>query len=272
MEEKYISNIIPKTYCQQGLQSIRNRDNLFEILLHHQKLPKEGYDEQTIEYFIQRFSLMDSNNFSGKSGVGEREGRVISSIVSKRHFHLAHGIGRSGDILEVQPKAAGSSIIYKLTNKLTAHALEIAGLQSISNVTVFPMATGMTIALTLLAIKSLHPTRTKVIWSRIDQKSCFKATLLAGLTPLIVEPKLIPSSSSTASSTPSSTTSYELVTDLEEIKRLLTADRESANPEILAVISTTSCFAPRQPDDVENLAILCRDFDCLHLINNAYGL
>lgn len=48
---------------------------------------------------------MDSNNFRGNAGVGEREGRVASALVAKRHWHLAHGIGRSGDIAAEQPKA-----------------------------------------------------------------------------------------------------------------------------------------------------------------------
>ena len=42
---------------------------------------------------------------------------IIGALVF-RHFGLGHGIGRSGDICEVQPKAAGSSIISKLTNRL----------------------------------------------------------------------------------------------------------------------------------------------------------
>jgi O-phospho-L-seryl-tRNASec:L-selenocysteinyl-tRNA synthase len=41
---------------------------------------------------------MDTNNFINKSGVGEREGRVYSGIVFRRHFGLSHGIGRSGEI------------------------------------------------------------------------------------------------------------------------------------------------------------------------------
>ena len=55
--------------------------------------------------------MMDSNNFSGNVGVGEREGRVASEVVRRRHFGLSHGMGRSGDVTAVQPKAAGSSII-----------------------------------------------------------------------------------------------------------------------------------------------------------------
>ena len=43
---------------------------------------------------------------------------IMGALVYFRHFGLGHGIGRSGDICEVQPKAAGSSIISKLTNRL----------------------------------------------------------------------------------------------------------------------------------------------------------
>ena len=58
---------------------------------------------------------MDSNNFPDNIGVGEREGRVYSGIVMERHFGFSHGIGRSGDVMAVQPKAAGSSLVVQLT-------------------------------------------------------------------------------------------------------------------------------------------------------------
>jgi hypothetical protein len=50
---------------------------------------------------------MDSNNYQSNAGVGEREGRVACPLVARRHFNLAHGIGRSGDISAEQPKACG---------------------------------------------------------------------------------------------------------------------------------------------------------------------
>jgi O-phospho-L-seryl-tRNASec:L-selenocysteinyl-tRNA synthase len=70
---------------------------------------------------------MDSNNFTEGCGLGEREGRVFSNIVSRRHYHFAHGIGRSGDLTEVQPKAVGSSVLNKLTNELSLELLKISG-------------------------------------------------------------------------------------------------------------------------------------------------
>ena len=41
---------------------------------------------------------------------------------------------------------------------------------------------------------------------------------------------------------------------------------------VLCVLSTTSCFAPRVPDAVEELAKLCKRRGIGHVINNAYGL
>ena len=40
---------------------------------------------------------------------------------------LSHGIGRSGDIAAVQPKAAGSSLLMKLTNCMALDAIKMAG-------------------------------------------------------------------------------------------------------------------------------------------------
>ena len=40
---------------------------------------------------------------------------------------LSHGIGRSGDVAAVQPKAAGSSLLMKLTNCMALDAIKMAG-------------------------------------------------------------------------------------------------------------------------------------------------
>ena len=40
---------------------------------------------------------------------------------------MGHGIGRSGDIAEVQPKSAGSSLIYKLANSMTLDVIRSVG-------------------------------------------------------------------------------------------------------------------------------------------------
>jgi O-phospho-L-seryl-tRNASec:L-selenocysteinyl-tRNA synthase len=48
-------------------------------------------------------------------------------LVAKRNYAFSHGIGRSGDLVEMQPKAIGSSIIAKLTNDLVLDLLKISG-------------------------------------------------------------------------------------------------------------------------------------------------
>lgn len=40
---------------------------------------------------------------------------------------LIHGIGRSGDIAAIQPKAAGSSLLNKLTNSVVLDVLKLSG-------------------------------------------------------------------------------------------------------------------------------------------------
>ena len=49
------------------------------------------------------------------------------------------------------------------------------------------MATGMSLTLTMLSLKRQRPGAKYVVWSRIDQKSCFKSILTAGLEPAIIE-------------------------------------------------------------------------------------
>jgi len=40
----------------------------------------------------------------------------------------------------------------------------------------------------------------------------------------------------------------------------------------LAIVSTTSCFAPRVPDNVEELSLIAKKFGVFHVVNNAYGV
>ena len=197
---------------------------------------------------------MDSNNFLKNCGVGEREARIASSLVSKRHFRFGHGIGRSGDLVQVQPKAAGSSVMYELTNSLALDALRTLGVTRTSSCFVTPLATGMSLTLIFLALRQERPQSKLIIWSRIDQKSCFKSMITAGFEPVIVDPVLI---------------GDELQTDLSNIEKILsTIDVR----QIACVFTTTSCFAPRACDDIEGVASLCKKYDAPHVINNAYGV
>jgi O-phospho-L-seryl-tRNASec:L-selenocysteinyl-tRNA synthase len=50
-------------------------------LLNHRSIPKESWDELTIQNLMTKLALMDANNYLCNCGVGEREGRIFSSIV-----------------------------------------------------------------------------------------------------------------------------------------------------------------------------------------------
>ena len=111
----------------------------------------------------------------------------------------------------------------------------------------------MTLTMCFLALKRQRPDSKYIVWSRIDQKSCFKSISAAGFLPLIVEP--IRQNDS-------------LITNLDEITRLCQLHGSS----ILCILSTTSCFAPRSPDRVDIIAKISSQYEIPHVINNAYGL
>lgn len=70
---------------------------------------------------------------------------------------MAHGIGRSGDVAGVQPKAVGSSLANQLTNQLLLHAIRIAGVRSAAAAFLLPSATGVALLLCLLRFKAQRP-------------------------------------------------------------------------------------------------------------------
>ncbi|KAG5261436.1 hypothetical protein AALO_G00304500 [Alosa alosa] len=246
--------IVSSSYVRQGSQARRGHEQLIRVLLEQGKCPEEGWSESTIELFLNELAVMDSNNFLGNCGVGEREGRVASGLVARRHYRLIHGIGRSGDIAAVQPKAAGSSLLNKLTNSVVLDIIRQSGVRSASCCFVVPMATGMSLTLCFLTLRHRRPGARYILWPRIDQKSCFKAMVTAGFEPIVIENIL---------------EGDELRTDLDTVQKKID---ELGAENILCVHSTTSCFAPRVPDRLEELAVICAKHDIPHVVNNAYGV
>uniref|UniRef100_A0A8C2Q725 O-phosphoseryl-tRNA(Sec) selenium transferase n=1 Tax=Cyprinus carpio TaxID=7962 RepID=A0A8C2Q725_CYPCA len=200
------------------------------------KCPEEGWSESTVELFLNELAVMDSNNFLGNCGVGEREGQVASGLVARRHYRLIHGIGRSGDIAAVQPKAAGSSLLNKITNSVVLDVLRFTVKKTYS---------------------MLLLTFTCFIFIRVEKKfnrESYMFSSLKGFEPVVIENVL---------------EGDELRTNLEEVERKI---EELGAENILCVHSTTSCFAPRVPDRLEELAVLCAKHDIPHIVNNAYGM
>ncbi|KAK1346011.1 hypothetical protein QTO34_008480 [Cnephaeus nilssonii] len=246
--------LVSPAYVRQGCEARRTHEHLIRLLLEQGKCPEDGWDESTLELFLHELAIMDSNNFLGNCGVGEREGRVASALVARRHYRFIHGIGRSGDISAVQPKAAGSSLLNKITNSLVLDIIKMAGVHSVTNCFVVPMATGMSLTLCFLTLRHKRPKAKYIIWPRIDQKSCFKSMITAGFEPVVIENVL---------------EGDELRTDLKAVEAKI---QELGSDNVLCVHSTTSCFAPRVPDRLEELALICASYGVPHIVNNAYGL
>uniref|UniRef100_A0A8C9VVT9 O-phosphoseryl-tRNA(Sec) selenium transferase n=1 Tax=Scleropages formosus TaxID=113540 RepID=A0A8C9VVT9_SCLFO len=205
---------VSPSYVRQGAQARRGHEQLVRHLLEQGKCPEEGWNESTIELFLSELAIMDSNNFLGNCGVGEREGRVASSLVGG----------------------------------------QTCCVRSLAGCFVVPMATGMSLTLCFLTLRHRRPKARYIIWPRIDQKSCFKSMVTAGFDPVVVENVL---------------EGDELRTDLEAVERKI---EELGAENVLCVHSTTSCFAPRVPDRVEELATICAKHDIPHIVNNAYGV
>jgi O-phospho-L-seryl-tRNASec:L-selenocysteinyl-tRNA synthase len=265
--QRLCESLVSSSYVRQADEATKRKSKLFSQIVSNRKLPTDGWNEQTIESFLLELSQLDSNNFLDNCGVGEREGRVYSSLVKQRNFGLHHGVGRSGDVSAEQPKAIGSSILAKLANILVTDAMKISGLQSIDNSTtlILPLCTGMSLCSVFNALRAHQreeqkqkedaEERNTIVWTRLDQKTCIKSIQASGYDVCVVEPKL---------------EGDELVTNLQALIKELS--EENRNKKIACVVSSTSCFAPRASDDVEAIAKICQTYNVAHVINNAYGL
>ncbi|KRZ21483.1 O-phosphoseryl-tRNA(Sec) selenium transferase, partial [Trichinella pseudospiralis] len=248
---KLLSDMLPSHYQSRAEDAIRARQRKLD----HRRIPEDAWEDSDIEALLNLLASMDSNNFYKVSGVGEREGRVFSAMVKRRNYGMIHGIGRSGDLAELQPKALGSSLLNALSNALALNVIHISGISKCKKCIIIPVATGMAMTLCLMSFRKARPQATHVIWSRVDQKSCIKCiTAIEGLTLHVVEQI------------------YQhdrLCTNVSLMQETV----EVLNPEsVLCIITTTSCFAPRSPDNIELVSELCDQYDIPHLVNNAYGL
>jgi O-phospho-L-seryl-tRNASec:L-selenocysteinyl-tRNA synthase len=250
------------SYLSRASDSFAFRHRFFSSFLTHRRLPADGWKPEVIEEFVHFLSSLDSNNHLTNVGAGEREGRVHSILVRRRNYSFAHGVGRSGDLTAQQPKAAGSNILISLTHRLTLHAIHLSGYQQVADILLFPCATGFTLSFVLSALKRAHekefpailPVNRYVLFFRIDQKTCIKCINTAGLNIKTIEGIM---------------NSDGIHSNLQGLKEMIELLGRS---QIVCVFSTISCFAPRAPDKIDEIALLCKEFNLAHVVNNAYGL
>jgi O-phospho-L-seryl-tRNASec:L-selenocysteinyl-tRNA synthase len=243
-----LKDTIPKSILTHGLTALGTESQPIKMLFEQRRMPQEGWKDSQVERLLNLFSTMDSDKDSKAVFLGEREGRVASPIVSKLAFGFHHGIGRSGDLTAAQPKAAGGSLMYYFANKLSSDAIKRFGTPNIKNAMIFPLATGMTLALALCAARKLTGGR-EVVFPRIDLKTPLKAIHLSGLQERIVEGEII----GDAVNVP--------------VRKI----EKAVNENTAAILSTTTFFAPREPDKIKDIAKIAEEKKVPHIINNAFG-
>jgi O-phospho-L-seryl-tRNASec:L-selenocysteinyl-tRNA synthase len=244
-----LKDTIPKSILERGLTVLGTESRPAKLLFEQRRIPTEGWKDSQIEALLTLLSTMDSDKDSKAACVGEREGRVASPAVSRLAYGFHHGIGRSGDLAEAQPKAAGGSLMYFFANKLSTDAVKRFGAPNIKKAMILPMATGMTLALVLCAARNLTKGK-EVVYPQIDHKTPLKAIHLAGLQERIVEGEVY----GEAVNVPT-----------EEIEK-------AVNENTAAIVSTTTFFPPREPDRIRVIAEIAEQKEIPHIINNAYGV
>jgi O-phospho-L-seryl-tRNASec:L-selenocysteinyl-tRNA synthase len=244
-----LKDAIPKSVLDRGLAALGTEFKPLKLLFEQRRVPQEGWRDSQIEQLLGLLSSMDSDKDSKAAGVGEREGRVASAAVSKLAGGFHHGVGRSGDLTQAQPKAAGGSLMYFFANKLATDAIKRFGASNIEEAVVFPVATGMTLALALCAARS-QTGGSEVVYPQIDLSTPIKAIHLAGLKERIVEGQV----------------SGDAVNVPPE------AIEAAVNKNTAAILSTTTFFAPREPDNIKQIAKIAQNKKIPHIINNAFGV
>ncbi|MFX0103684.1 MAG: O-phosphoseryl-tRNA(Sec) selenium transferase [Candidatus Hodarchaeota archaeon] len=253
-----LKDLMEKGILERGLMILDDQLKPIKQLLEQRTIPTNGWKEDQVRLLFQLLASMDTDKDENAARVGEREGRTASSLVSELCAGFSHGIGRGGDIFAIQPKATGGSILNLLSSKIATSLLKSIGMSGIKSSIVLPVATGMSLGLCLSRIHQDWIKETpenqwlkdEIVMPRLDHKSPIKGIRLAGFKLHQVESELNGDS---------------VRVNVERIQ-------ESITPKTAAVVSTTAFFPPRAPDDIKEIAKMCKDLQLPHVINNSYGV
>ncbi len=246
---------IPENILNRGQLVLKNYLKPIKILFEQKNVPTNPWTDEQIEFLLNVLSQMDTDKDMNASQVGEREARIASPLHLKISGGFCHGVGRSGFLTAPQPKAPGGSIMYEITNYLARDIMRNFGLPNIKAAIITPVATGMSLALALTALKpnrNKNDSNTKrtVLIPRLDHNSILKSIDFVGLYPKIVEGKLF-----------------------GDAVRIPIEDIESGlNENCFAIVSFTSFFPPREADDVKAISKLAERKNLVHIVVNAYGV
>ena len=267
------SSIPPSSLTTSLHKYTSSLEKLLTPICCNSRLPESGVTGTDARRALEDLLRLDSTSRPRNVGAGEREGRISSSVIKSRIGVPRHGVGRSGNLAEYQPKAIGTTLCGEMVGVMVTDALRVYGLEVKEGdmVGVMPVATGMCVMMCLLSIsadfremegrddgdgaggRNNQKRRDVVIWCRCDQKSVMKSITTAGFNLVVVTTKIAGDA---------------VVTDVEDLEGKV----KLYSGRVVCVVSTTSCFAPRIPDDVVSVGKVCKDADVPHVVNCAYGL
>jgi O-phospho-L-seryl-tRNASec:L-selenocysteinyl-tRNA synthase len=231
-------------------------------LLEQRTLPDQGWDDSQIKLFLYYLSHLDSDKDPGALRIGEREGRFSSDLLGDLSGGFFHGIGRSGNLTAPQPKAAGASIMQKITNKIVLSLIKSLGLTNIKAALTVPFGTGMSIGLALRGLVNHYNVDFKskplVMYPQLDHKSPVKGIEFVGGDVCIIPGKFGKNYYAPDG----------VYVDIEDIKQIY----HENSSQISSIVSNTTFFAPRVPDDIKEIAKFAKQNNIIHIINNAYGV
>jgi O-phospho-L-seryl-tRNASec:L-selenocysteinyl-tRNA synthase len=255
ISEYFKSTPVPQNMLDRGQLVLNNFLKPIKILFEQRSVPIEPWNDDQIEFLLLTLSNMDTDKDNKAARVGEREARIASKLHLKTSAGFCHGVGRSGFLTAPQPKAPGGSLMYEISNYLARDTLRNFGLPNIKEAIVVPLCTGMSLSLTLGALRpdsSEHNSNTKrtILIPQIDHKSLLKSISFMGLKKKIVEGKIFGDA---------------VKIPIEDIE-------SNIDKDCYAIISITSFFPPREPDDIKNISKLAQEKDLIHIVINAYGV
>ncbi len=247
--EKLLDNKVPENMRKRASIILQSKLRPIRLLIEQRRAPKEGWDDDVINLLLTLLSWMDTDKDPKGIKVGEREARVASKLVYDLAGGFCHGVGRSGNILAFQPKAVGSSQTHLLANKLALDMLQRCGANNLKSACVLPVATGLALGLSASVARD-ESKKSVVVYPRVDHKSPIKGLQLVGLKVRIIES----------------------IISGDAVKVPVDEVQKAVDSNTAAIVSTTTFFPPREPDNVKALAKLAEEENIFHIINNAYGV
>lgn len=253
---------VPQNMINRALIGLTDQYQPLVQLLDQRVMPEEKWTDNQIRLLLHLLGGLDTDKDPGAIRIGEREGRIATPLLYEITGGFVHGIGRSGNLTAPQPKAAGASLMQNLTNRLVLDLIHFLGLNNVHAAVTVPLSTGMALGMALRGAALFHhvdlTSKPVVLMPRIDHQAPIKGIEFVGNQVIFVPTHV------------GKNYFYEdgVYCSMEEIEK----QYKLMTGRVSAIISTTTFFAPRVPDDVKAIAKFAKQENLIHIINNAYGV